>query len=519
MPQALAFWNQQEAFVFLSLNTTGRAQNMLQEKLAGTRYGYLSLFLGNSIGFTKQNVVAYHLSATGQLDRFALPDHTMLYGSWSVADEHLQLTPPPVYSESALTQERLGFRWDGSQFLPVSSQPQARTPQPSKLNADDDDENDEDEDADYGVFNKTSRQQLKAAGWQHKVLTAYNGGAAEATLPFALAGSNFGLTVESPKPSGRAANFDFLMFGVRSIRLSGDGLGPDAKVLWTQSGWQPVTKSEYESLAQKYGLRRNQPPFMWVYLVILAALIVWKFAAWFEVLFTFGTMKRRILKNMPTSYSFPPATPAQFPALDIESLDRYTRELEGMGFNLLLDFSLVSDSPNTPPSFCRLFAHTRHHCFGTITQFFPRGKAALPIRCGFEGCLQDGWSMGFTNGKPQAAGSLLRRRKALGASMPGVTAAELLQAFLKMREQVCMDLGISPVNDDTLQAFMNKTQRSASELKDAVQQKNFIKGLPEVYLRKFALPKTQPEYIWLGDYPKEAERRKQGLSSFATAGR
>ena len=127
--------------------------------------------------------------------------------------------------------------------------------------------------------------------------------------------------------------------------------------------------------------------------------------------------------------------------------------------------------------------------------------------------------MAFTNGKPQAAGSLLRRRKALGVSMPGVTAAELLQAFLKMREQVCLDLAISPVNDDTLQAFINKTQRSASELKEAVQQKNFIKGLPEVYLRKFSLLKTQPEYIWLGDYPKEAELRKQGLSSFAPAGR
>jgi hypothetical protein len=150
---------------------------------------------------------------------------------------------------------------------------------------------------------------------------------------------------------------------------------------------------------------------------------------------------------------------------------------------------------------------------------FPRGKAPVPLRCGFEGCLQNGWTLGFTNGKPQAAGSLLRRKKALGVCMPDASSSELLQAFLKMREQVCVDLGISPVNDDSMEAFVNKTQRAISELREAVQQKNFVKGLPEVYLRKFSLWKTKPEYVWLGDYPKEAELRKQGLSSFAAAGK
>jgi len=50
---------------------------------------------------------------------------------------------------------------------------------------------------------------------------------------------------------------------------------------------------------------------------------------------------------------------------------------------------------------------------------------------------------------------------------------------------------------------------------EAVQEKNFAKGIPELYLRKFSLLKTKPEYIWLGDYPKQAVERKQGFSSFA----
>jgi hypothetical protein len=48
-------------------------------------------------------------------------------------------------------------------------------------------------------------------------------------------------------------------------------------------------------------------------------------------------------------------------------------------------------------------------------------------------------------------------------------------------------------------------------MRDVVQQKNFAAGLSHVYYRKLSLLKTREEYTWLGDYPKEAERRKQGF--------
>ena len=101
--------------------------------------------------------------------------------------------------------------------------------------------------------------------------------------------------------------------------------------------------------------------------------------------------------------------------------------------------------------------------------------------------------------------------------MPDVHTSELLAAMLKMRDQVCVDLGISPLNDDTLEAYISKTQRAAGEIRDAVREKNFAKGLSEVYVRKFSLLRTKPEYVWLGDYPTEAERRKRGISSFSAA--
>ena len=59
--ETTVFWNDREAFLFLAESTTGRAQNVFQEKLAGTRDGYLAIFLGGYADFAKAEVVAYHL--------------------------------------------------------------------------------------------------------------------------------------------------------------------------------------------------------------------------------------------------------------------------------------------------------------------------------------------------------------------------------------------------------------------------------------------------------------------------
>ena len=260
------------------------------------------------------------------------------------------------------------------------------------------------------------------------------------------------------------------------------------------------------------GRSAGEPVAIWIWLAIFLLVALWKSYGWLHLLFSFFTMKGRVLKGMATSYSFPPATTAQFPSLDTAALERYTREFESMGFTRLLDLSLVSDAPNHPANFCRLFANTRYHCFGEVNQIFPRGKAAMPLKCSIQSSLTDGWSMAFSDRKPQAASSLMRRKKALGISMPDTPPPELLQAFLKMRDQVCMDLGISPLKDDSFEAYIAKVQQSVTDMRTAVREKNFAAGLSQVYYRKLALLKSRPEYVWLGDYPKEAERRKQGYA-------
>lgn len=507
MSQTIVFWNDREAFLFMNLSTTGRSGNALQEKLANPRYGFWLVLLNSSGSFYKADTSAYHLVASGKLDRFTLPERTVSFGSWGLRDGKLQLTPP---NSRDITGN--GFRWDGVKFVPVSpvvQEPGKSTT--SQLTPDDQ----SDDDNDDRFLPKAERAAFKNAGWHYKVLTGYpdreNLSQTAATLPLSLDKNAFNLTVRSmPLPSKDVVVVDPMPLGIRSLELSGTGLATE--VLWKQEGWKEISKNEYQQLSQEYGHETAWGGRMLLWLLVIGGLLVWKFAAWGHLLFTFGTMKKRVLNNMATSYSFPPATPAQFPSLDLNTLDRYTREFESMGFTYLTDFSLVADRGNHPASFCRLMAHTGRHCFAEINQVFPAGKPALPLKCSIQSCLQDGWTIGFSNRKPLAASNFLRRAKAIGVSMPDVNTAKLLQSFLRMRDQVTMDLGVSVKTDDTLEAYIQKTQRAAQDMRQAVQKKNFGVRIPQYYFRKLALQKTKPEYVWLGDYPKEAEQRRQGYS-------
>lgn len=329
LPETVTFWNDHEAFIFLSLRTTGRAQNTFQEKVAHSRYGYLSFLLGNYIGFSKEDVVAYHLTADGKLDRFALPDHTQPYGTWSLVDGKIRLTPPPVSAANRAARNSLGFQWDGTRFLPVAAAAEQSIPAVGqKLTADSDEDSDEDEGTDYQFLNKTARQQFKAAGWHYKLLFSYN---TDATLPIVLGDNSFDLSVEKSKIQPNSFGFDWLLGGAANVRLSGQKLGSAPALLWSQAGWRTVSKGEYEDLRREYGLQQYRRPLAWTWIVLLIFIVLWRYGSFLHVVFSFLTVKRRVLKNMATCYSFPPATPAQFPALDVAGLDHYTRELERWG--------------------------------------------------------------------------------------------------------------------------------------------------------------------------------------------
>jgi len=506
------FWNEKEAFLFLNTNTTGKSANYLHDQLGKTRYGYLAFFLGSGDRFFEQNLTAYRLLPSGELKSVPLPAGSASFGRWTLVDGSLQLTPP----QATGYKDHNGFRWDGEKFVSVPFERKTQTQPAADARLSPDDEADEDDER--GFLTPAARKSFKEAHWHFKQLAGFASSEGQATLPIELGKASFELTIVSfPQPTEKAARFDMLELGTKSIKISKSGEAQSSQVLWSQNGWQPISKSEFERHSLRTGRAANAPLAMWGWLVFFLFFTIWRFGSWGHLLLSIFSMKRRVIKNMPTSYTFPPATPAQFPLLDTAALERYTQEFESMGFVRLLDFSLVSNRTNPIPSFCRLFAHTRHHCFGELSQLFPRGKSPMPLKCSIQSVLENGWSLAFSDRKPQAASAMIRRRKALGVSMPEATTWELLQAFLQMRDQVCQDLGISPMRDDSLEAYIAKTQMAAGDMRDAVQEKNFVTAVSNYYYRKFSLLKTREEYTWLGDYPKEAERRKQGFAYEARA--
>lgn len=211
------FWNDHDAFLFLTLNSTGRSRNILLEKVASTRDGYLTLLAGGFADFNKQDLVAYHLASTGQLNRFALPENTAPYGTWTLSDGRLQMTPPV-----STGKDWAGTRWDGEKFEPAQAaakpqlEPQPQSATDSNLRADDlsDDENRTEE---YeGFLSKTSRQGFKDADWGYKVLTGYESTGSAATLPISMGDNTFNLTIQT-FPSRRT--------GGRCSTSSGSGPG------------------------------------------------------------------------------------------------------------------------------------------------------------------------------------------------------------------------------------------------------------------------------------------------------
>ena len=503
--QTIVFWNDQEAFFFLNTSTVGQSSNFVSEQLGKTRYGYLLFLLPGRSQFYGYSVNAYRLLPSGELKNFALPDGATIAGSWTLHDGKLQLaTVDTEYNHNN------GFRWDGEKFISVPPQPrpESQAGGTSKLSPDD---LDDEEDRENGFLTASARKSFKDAGWHYKDLSGFMQ-EPQSTLAVNLGQAAFNLTItNAPFTSTRPIRFDPIAFGTKSLQISRSDQPGKEQTLWSKNGWQAISKSEFERRAQRSAQAMRLPVNLWIWLAVFGFAMLWRFGAWGHLLLSLLGLKGRVLKNMPTSYSFPPATPAQFPALDTAALERYTQEFESMGFIRLLDFSLVSNAPQPIPSFCRLYAHTRYHCFAEIGQIFPRGKAPLALACSIQSVLQDGWTLTFSDRKPLAAGSMIRRRKALSVSMPGTATSALLQAFVQMRDQVCQDLGISLMKDDTLEAYIAKVQRTAGDMREAVKEKNFATAVSHVYYRKLSLLKTREEYTWLGDYPKEAERRKQGL--------
>jgi hypothetical protein len=493
-----AAWKDDELLIFIDSTKMARQENILEERLRTMKksgdWGFVLLLLQGRFAIS-QETVAYHLDE-GAAKKVQVPWNSGVHNWTAVHGDFVAMGWNP---------DSPAWRWNGHQFVLVSraerNELQIQQGQ-TRLQVKPDEEDGES----YDPY-----QSLKAAGWHYKHLYASAQQALE--LPINLKGAGLiTLGVAATPPVDEAK--DSLEGGVAAgaITISGETLTPSSQTLSAQltGGWSEISKSEFETMASKQP--RSVRPFGGWYLLLVLALLGLRFLPLFAHFLPFLGLKKKILRSVPGQYSFPSAVPEQYPMLDREALERYTRDFEAIGFTRIGDYSLAPTDPaRAIPVFVRLFSHPRQQCFAEIGQVFPPGKAPLPFGCAIMSSLEDDWKVTVADRKPQAASVLIRLPRSVSRSFPGTPVAVLFEKFVQFRSQVCADLGIRPLSNATLQDYIADQQKNAALRKETVANRSLTVGLGKYYGQKFGMNQDKECYEWLGDYPKVAAERGSRL--------
>ena len=489
------FWHEDEAFLFVDRHGMARSTSAVLERLPQSDGWAALAAMGADWRGSSQTTSAYRL-AGGGLERYELPD-TVMAPSWDL-DEGRLVARGRVPSDGGR-----GFRWTGKEFarLVAGATPPMARPGARTLQAEDQEE-DEGQLGGFGPLSQEARERLKNAGWHFKRLSGYEGIQGPVALPIALRSGSCTLSLRSQKRD--EIGFPF----ATTVELAGDRLSPRAQVLFDDGGWKDIARAEFEARGAGSPRPSSFPTSLLVLLLLWLGFLVLKVGGVVGGVLPFLGLKRRLQKSVATTMSFPPAIPEQFPSLDRPRLETYSRDLEGLGFERLLDTAPVGDTPTHPPTFCRIYAPRRHGCFGVIMQSFPAIGGPIELRCMLNGHLEDGWSVGVANGQPLPASAFVRRPRAIGASVPAAPPAELLSRFLRFRDQVCADLGLRPIADTSLETYIRRTLESLVDIREAMTKKSLVVGLGQYYSGQLGLGRRKSQRVWLGDYPRIAEERR-----------
>ncbi len=167
----------------------------------------------------------------------------------------------------------------------------------------------------------------------------------------------------------------------------------------------------------------------------------------------------------------------------------------------------VGDTPTLGPTFCRIYAHRRHSCFGVIMQSFPVIGGPVDLRCMISGDLER-----VVGGSQQRPPSRRIRPGAASACRGGVLAGRANRrtpgALSPVPQSGERGPGSPVIGDTSLETYIRRTLDSLVEIREAVERRGFPARLGQYYSSKLGLRRQEALRIWLGDYPKVAEERK-----------
>jgi hypothetical protein len=495
-----AAWKDDELLILIHSTKMARQENIIDQRLRTMQkkgdWGLMLLVQGRFA--ISQETLAYHL--TDHTAKRILVPWTSVAQNWTAVHGDFVATGWDPNSEA--------WRWNGREFVPLTSaernELQLQQSQ-TKLQVKSDDEDAEN----YDPYHS-----LKAAGWHYKNIYATSKQTIELPINLRSAGK---LRLEVAAAVDEDNKDPFERGGASgAITLEGDGLNSSPQTLAPQlsSEWSEISKAEFDAMASKQP--RAARSFGSWYLPLLLALLGLRFLPLFTHFLPFLGLKKKIVRSVPGRYSFPSAVPEQYPMLDREALDRYTRDFEGLGFTRIGDYSLAPADPAKPiPVFVRLFSHPRQQCFAETGQVFPPGKTPMPFGCAIMSSLEEDWKVTVADRKPLPAQVLIRLPRSLSRSFPGMPVSSLFDKFIQFRSQVCADLGIRPLSNATLQDYIADQQKHAAIGRETIANRSLTLGLGKYYGQKFGMNQDKDCYEWLGDYPKVAAERG---SKLVTAG-
>jgi hypothetical protein len=189
---------------------------------------------------------------------------------------------------------------------------------------------------------------------------------------------------------------------------------------------------------------------------------------------------------------FSPTSPPAFLGLKIDLLDKYTTELESIGFQQLADYGIFSLTPNT---FIRILVNSDRHCFAIVFQ-----TTSGAMHCMMRSFLTDGWSLANLAYRTDTYRSCAtqiwcRHPRQLWMSQPDLKLVRIFETHLQRRQQLERDLQIEIMPELTVETYLDFERMSMSRYHQNLKRKWIVVGMIQA-IWLFFHPKTE----WMGEY-------------------
>ena len=190
----------------------------------------------------------------------------------------------------------------------------------------------------------------------------------------------------------------------------------------------------------------------------------------------------------------------EFPGVDFYEFERYTAELQQLGFVWQTDYRTQTSKVGHPTGIARVMLHPDRRCFVEIAQLNNRGKD-LRVHCSImsyalrqhNGGTDTVWMLSTTNREILSTAFALRHSWSYGNSMPGAGPVQLLESHLSRRRQIINESGVDVSTDISCKTYFGLIQDRIESRRKMLKKANIL-----LFLLRADLFKLKPRSEWSG---------------------